>query len=138
MRVVTLNDSPLLPVEGAAEQTAGWTGPVSRSRQSVIKRSWSHAVSKTRSPARTGDECPAGTDVFQSKFLAGPNSTGRPVASDTPEPFGPRKRGQSSAPAARQPSAISSKTEGRRMGSLRTNRECTTQRGAVWNVVSTP
>jgi len=36
MRVVTLNDSPLLPVEGAAEQTAGWTGPVSRSRQIII------------------------------------------------------------------------------------------------------
>jgi len=36
MRVVTLNDIPILPVEGAAEQTAGWTGPVSRSRQTII------------------------------------------------------------------------------------------------------
>ena len=36
MRVVTLKDIPMLPVEGAAEQTAGWTGPVSRSRQTII------------------------------------------------------------------------------------------------------
>ena len=36
MRVVTLKDIPILPVEGAAEQTAGWTGPVSRSRQTII------------------------------------------------------------------------------------------------------
>jgi len=35
MRVVTLNDIPMLPAEGAAEQTAGWTGPVSRSRQTI-------------------------------------------------------------------------------------------------------
>ena len=36
MRVVTLKDIPALPVEGAAEQTEGWTGPVSRSRQTII------------------------------------------------------------------------------------------------------
>jgi quercetin dioxygenase-like cupin family protein len=36
MRVVTLKDIPDLPVEGAAEQTVGWTGPVSRSRQTII------------------------------------------------------------------------------------------------------
>src|SRR5574341_1080985 len=36
MRVVTLKDIPILPVEGAAEQTSGWTGPVSRSRQTII------------------------------------------------------------------------------------------------------
>ena len=36
MRVVTLKDIPILPVEGAAEQTAGWTRPVSRSRQTII------------------------------------------------------------------------------------------------------
>src|SRR5260370_16944838 len=36
MRVVTLQDIPILPVEGAAEQTAGWTGPVSRSRQTIV------------------------------------------------------------------------------------------------------
>ena len=36
MRVVTLKDIPILPVEGAAEQTAGWTGPVSRSRQTIV------------------------------------------------------------------------------------------------------
>ena len=36
MRVVTLKDIPDLPVEGAAEQTAGWTGSVARSRQTII------------------------------------------------------------------------------------------------------
>src|SRR5215468_21650 len=36
MRVVTLNDMPMLPAAGAAEQTAGGTGPVSRSRQTII------------------------------------------------------------------------------------------------------
>jgi 4-carboxymuconolactone decarboxylase len=36
MQVVTLKDLPDLPVEGAAEQTEGWTGPVSRSRQTII------------------------------------------------------------------------------------------------------
>jgi len=36
VRVVTLKDIPDLPVEGAAEQTEGWTGPVSRSRQTII------------------------------------------------------------------------------------------------------
>jgi quercetin dioxygenase-like cupin family protein len=36
MRVITLKNLPDLPVEGAAEQTEGWTGPVSRSRQTII------------------------------------------------------------------------------------------------------
>ncbi len=36
MEVVTLKDIPDLPVEGAAEQSEGWTGPVSRSRQTII------------------------------------------------------------------------------------------------------
>jgi hypothetical protein len=48
-----------------------------------------------RSAASTGEECPAGTLVFQTRFLRGPISTGRFVEADRPEPFGPRKRGQS-------------------------------------------
>src|ERR1700687_6212546 len=36
MKVVTLKDIPDLPVEGAA-QIEGWTGPVSRSRQTIIE-----------------------------------------------------------------------------------------------------
>ena len=36
MKVVTLRDVPNVPVEGA-ERIAGWTGPVSRSRQTVIE-----------------------------------------------------------------------------------------------------
>jgi quercetin dioxygenase-like cupin family protein len=36
MRVITLKNLPDLPVEGAAEQTEGWRGPVSRSRQTII------------------------------------------------------------------------------------------------------
>ena len=36
MHVVTLKDLPIVPVEGAAEPIAGYTGPVSRSRQTII------------------------------------------------------------------------------------------------------
>src|SRR5260370_22828694 len=36
MKVVTLNDIPKVPVEGA-EPIEGWTGPVSRSRQTIIQ-----------------------------------------------------------------------------------------------------
>jgi len=36
MKVVTLKDIPDLPVEGA-ERIDGWTGPVSRSRQTIIE-----------------------------------------------------------------------------------------------------
>ena len=45
----------------------------------------------------TGDECPGGSAVFHFTFLVGPNSTGTLVASETPRPFGPRKRVQFSA-----------------------------------------
>jgi quercetin dioxygenase-like cupin family protein len=37
MKVVTLRDIPNVPVEGAAEPIEGWTGPVSRSRQTIIE-----------------------------------------------------------------------------------------------------
>src|SRR6266849_3494627 len=37
MKVVTLQDIPHVPAEGAAEPIAGWTGPVSRSRQTIIQ-----------------------------------------------------------------------------------------------------
>lgn len=37
MKVVTLRDIPILPAPGAAERTAGWTGPVSRTRQTIIE-----------------------------------------------------------------------------------------------------
>lgn len=36
MKVVTLKDIPTVPAEGAAERTAGWSGPVARTRQTVI------------------------------------------------------------------------------------------------------
>ena len=36
MKVVKLQDIPNVPAEGAAEPIAGWTGPVSRSRQIII------------------------------------------------------------------------------------------------------
>src|SRR6267154_1108554 len=36
MKVVTLKDIPDLPVEGA-DRIDGWTGPVSRSRQTIIE-----------------------------------------------------------------------------------------------------
>jgi quercetin dioxygenase-like cupin family protein len=37
MKVVTLKDIPNIPVEGAAEPIQGWTGPVQRSRQTIIE-----------------------------------------------------------------------------------------------------
>jgi quercetin dioxygenase-like cupin family protein len=37
MKVVTLKDIPIVPAEGAAEQIAGWTGPVARTRQTIIE-----------------------------------------------------------------------------------------------------
>ena len=37
MKVVTLKNIPTEPAEGAAEQTAGWTGPTFRTRQTIIE-----------------------------------------------------------------------------------------------------
>jgi quercetin dioxygenase-like cupin family protein len=37
MKVVTLKDIPNIPVDGAAEPIAGYTGPVRRSRQTIIE-----------------------------------------------------------------------------------------------------
>jgi quercetin dioxygenase-like cupin family protein len=37
MKVVTLKNIPNVPAEGAAERTAGWAGPVSRTRQTIIE-----------------------------------------------------------------------------------------------------
>src|SRR5215813_1950050 len=48
---------------------------------------------------RTGEEWPGGSGVFHKTFFSGLNSTGRPVVSETPEPFGPRNCDQSSASA---------------------------------------
>lgn len=55
---------------------------------------------------RTGEECPAGTAVFQTTFFCGPNSEGKPVDDETPVPFGPRNRDQSSGPADRTIGAV--------------------------------
>ena len=37
MKVVTLKNIPIMPAEGAAEPTAGWTGPVFRTRQTIVE-----------------------------------------------------------------------------------------------------
>jgi quercetin dioxygenase-like cupin family protein len=37
MKVVTLKDIPAEPAEGAAEKTAGWTGQVFRTRQTILE-----------------------------------------------------------------------------------------------------
>lgn len=37
MKVVTLQDILIVPAEGAAEPIAGWTGPVARTRQTIIE-----------------------------------------------------------------------------------------------------
>src|SRR5215471_3696573 len=59
--------------------------------------------------ASTGDEWPGGSEVFQTAFLSGPNSTGRFVASETPVPLGPRKRGHSPSFAIARPTQNSAK-----------------------------
>src|SRR5215510_10248813 len=64
------------------------------------------AVTKMRSLVSTGDECPAGSSVFQTTFLAGPNSVGRPLVSETPLPFGPRNCDHSSEAAMVKGNAI--------------------------------
>jgi len=46
-----------------------------------------------------GDEWPSGSDVFQMRLELGPKDSGSPAVSAIPEPFGPRKRGQSPADA---------------------------------------
>jgi 4-carboxymuconolactone decarboxylase len=37
VKVVTLKDIPTVPAEGAAEPIEGWTGPVFRTRQTIIE-----------------------------------------------------------------------------------------------------
>src|SRR6476661_2744162 len=56
-----------------------------------------------RPAAITGDECPGGSSVRQIRFLPDPNSAGTPALSETPVPFGPRKR--SHCPHAAPPSS---------------------------------
>ena len=53
-----------------------------------------------RDSLSTGEEWPGGSGVFQRTFFSGPKLTGRPVASDTPVPFGPRNRLHGSRSAA--------------------------------------
>src|SRR6266576_269057 len=65
--------------------------------QHTVRRLPLYPARKIRSPAATGEELPPGTFAFQSRFIFGPNSIGRPRASETPDPFGPRKPGQSEA-----------------------------------------
>src|SRR5438477_5710244 len=61
-----------------------------------------------RLPSTMGEEYPGGSSVFQITFRAGPNSSGSPVASATPEPLGPRNLAHSIAgpPAANIPRTI--------------------------------
>src|SRR5690242_6476003 len=44
-----------------------------------------------------GDECPLGVLAFQSTLWPRLNSEGSPRSGEMPDPFGPRKRGQSDA-----------------------------------------
>src|SRR3989442_7933757 len=74
--------------------------PLFRSKHARMHPVSSYPVRKTRFSQTTGEECPAGTAVRHARFFIGPNSTGRARDSDTPEPFGPRKRGQLCAPAS--------------------------------------
>src|SRR6185503_4830103 len=70
--------------------------PVCRSREITNSFSLSCAVTKIRSCVNTGDEWPGGSGVFQTTFLFGPNSEGKPLVSETPVPFGPRNCDHSS------------------------------------------
>src|SRR5262245_6571029 len=53
--------------------------PVFRSKHCVYNLSFSHAVRKTWRDVRTGDDLPERTGALQRRFLAGPNSVGKPV-----------------------------------------------------------
>src|SRR5437660_7173213 len=61
---------------------------------------FSQAVRKTWREVRTGEDLPGRTGAFQTRFLAGLNSVGKPDSLEIPEPLGPRKRGQSCAYSA--------------------------------------
>src|SRR5262249_28820705 len=74
--------------------------PLARSSARTYSLSLSCAVMKMWVAVSTGDECPAGTAVFQMTFFDGPNSAGSPEVADTPVPLGPRKRDQSDGFAA--------------------------------------
>src|SRR5687768_7371083 len=58
----------------------------------------------------TGEDLPVRTGVRQARFLSFPNSAGNPVAEETPEPLGPRKRDHSSDQTAGASSRSVSKT----------------------------
>src|SRR5688500_5914343 len=62
----------------------------------VSSLSPSNAVRTRFSPAAMGDDMPAGTGTFHFRFFSGPNSVGGFWPSATPDPFGPRNRGQTS------------------------------------------
>src|SRR5204863_718550 len=70
--------------------------PVARSIPITKSLSPSNPVTKIRLRPSTGDECPAGREVFQRTLRSGPNSRGRFTAPEIPVPFGPRNWDQSS------------------------------------------
>jgi hypothetical protein len=74
--------------------------PLSRSRHRVCSTLPSKAVTKICSAVNTGEECPAGKAVRQTRFFRASKRSGRPFERDTPEPFGPRNCGQSAAASA--------------------------------------
>ena len=63
-----------------------------------------------RSLVRMGDECPNGKDVFQMTFAVGPKASGTLPLVDTPDPFGPLNRDQSSPDRALAPAAAATNT----------------------------
>src|SRR5579872_3243555 len=77
--------------------------PVARSRaiSSTLLAVLSKAVTKMRSFQMQGEPWPAGSGVFQTSALAGPNSAGGLAsAAATPAPPGPRNGGQTAGPAS--------------------------------------
>src|SRR5262245_7329328 len=50
----------------------------------------------------------SGRSIFHLTFLSGPHSVGRPVSSEMPLPWGPRKAGQSPDRAALNPAVTTS------------------------------
>src|SRR5262249_24510486 len=74
--------------------------PVVASKQSSIRCEPSRvALWRNTNPFTTiGDECPSpGTSAFHRTFLVADHSSGGSFPSAVPDPFGPRKRGQSAA-----------------------------------------
>src|SRR6187397_1555866 len=85
----------------------------------------SSAVKKIRSPQMHGEDAPGGAATFQRNAESASSFTGGFFDGETPEPFGPRKRGQlSSADQALEQTRIKRDMPQRRRCGMRMSFRC--------------